>query len=151
MSFQSLKVDELKDVADFFVVDVEAADEEHGPTKKELLAALAAGDEPVTWEQYKDIYLVAKQSDNTAAEPENATDADAHAEAAEAVAAEPRDASNDVLIKYERKNPTYEVVGYTFTPKHPFASVPPEVAEYLVRNVEGFRLAMPSEVTDYYN
>lgn len=146
MSFSTLKVEDLKKVADFFVVDVEAADPEKGPTKKELLAALASGDEPVTWEQYKDIYLDAVNTGN--AEPKETEDDDVPV-------TEPKvdkyADSDKVLIKYERKNPTFEVLGFVFTTRHPFATVPSEVADYLVRNVEGFRPAMPSELTDYYN
>lgn len=146
MSFSTLKVEDLKKVADFFVVDVEAADPEKGPTKKELLAALASGDDPVTWDQYKDIYLKAVETGN--AEPEETEEED------EPVVEKKVDKyadSDKVLIKYERKNPSYEILGYTFTTRHPYATVPAEVAEHLVRKVEGFRLALPSELTDYYN
>lgn len=145
MSFSSLNKEELEKVAEFFVVDVEAADADKGPTKKELLAALASGDEPVTWDQYKDIYLKAVETGN--AEPESVDD-----EEDVVVEAKPDKYADSkrVIIKYDRKNPSYEVLGYTFSKRHPFASVPQEVAEHLVRNVEGFRLALESEVTDYY-
>lgn len=152
MSFKNLTSDELAEVAEFFVVDVEAAGEK--PTKKELLAALSSGDEPVTWEQYNDIYLKAKASGmdkNAQVEKEKEETAKDAEEASKTKPAEPKDTSNYVLIKYDRQNPTFEVVGYSFTRRHPFASVPPETAEYLVRNIEGFRLALPSEVADYYN
>ena len=59
--------------------------------------------------------------------------------------------SEKVLIKYERRNPTYEILGFTFTKRHPYAMVPTEVADYLVRKADGFRLALPSELTDFYN
>jgi hypothetical protein len=146
LSFSTLKVEDLKKVADFFVVDVDAADPEKGPTKKELLAALASGDDPVTWEQYKDIYLPAVESGNA--------ESDEIQEEDEPVVEKKVDKyadSDRVLIKYERKNPTFEVLGFVFTTRHPFANVPSEVADYLVRNVDGFRPAMPSELTDYYN
>ena len=158
MSFQNLKVDELKKVAEFFAVDVEPADADKGPTKKELLAALSDGDDPVTWEQYNDIYLkaVADGQDTTkGAEEAEKSDkkdkAEAKDEPVEEKKVSERDSEDQVLVKYERKNPTFEVVGYTFTQKHPFKSVPASVAEHLVRNVEGFRVALPSEVTEYYN
>lgn len=149
MSFQSLNKEELADVAEFFVVDVPAADEDKGPTKKELLAALASGEDPVTWDQYKEAYLVAK-----GAEPEVAVAAPVEAKPEPSVnvgAVDEEDAGEQVLIKYERKNPTWEVVGYTFTTKHPFKSVPVDVASYLIRKQTGFRLALPDEVTDFYN
>lgn len=153
MSFSNLNRDELLEVVEFFVVDVDSADPEK-PSKKELVAALAAGDDPVTWDQYKEIFLKAKESgqhknDEVEREKKEAEEA-AKARATEAPVEEV-DTSDYVLIKYDRQNPTYEIVGYTFNKRHPFASVPPETAEYLVRNVEGFRLALPSEVADYYN
>lgn len=170
MSFQNLNKDELKEVTDFFVVDVEAADAEHGPTKKEYIAALAAGDEPVTWEQYKEIYVPAKESGQDksrevilAEEAAKAAEEAAKAEADKAPAVQeqaqaerdnPREevpAEDEVLVKYERKNPSYQTRGYLFTQAHPYSSVPASVAEYLIRKEKGFRLALPSEVTDYYN
>lgn len=143
MSFQSLNKDELAAVAEFFVVDVDVADAEKGATKKELLAALASGDEPVTWDQYREIYLKAVADAKPAAPKAEPT--------TEVVEREPVDESDYVLIKYERRNPTWEAVGYTFTRRHPFKSVPAEVAEYLVLKQEGFRLALAKEVSDYYN
>ena len=158
MSFQNLKVDELKEVAEFFAVDVEAADEEKGATKKELLASLAAGEDPVTWDQYKDIYLVA-QNDPKPADPvlpevvkeEKVAKPVDRAEPPVISSDDDEEVGNNVLVKYERQNPTYEIVGYHFSVKHPFKSVPPEVAEHLIRNAQGFRLALPSEALDFYN
>ncbi len=175
MSFQSLKVDELKKVVEFFDKPVEVADEDHGPTKKELLAALASdadGSDPVSWEDYKDVYLesdVKKDEDRAeaqaaaaaAAEEEavrNAEEAQAEAtapneNAAKAdgeEAAEKASAEEEILVRYVRKNPTWQVGAYTFTSGHPFKSLPVSVAEALVRRGD-VRLALPSEVTDYYN
>lgn len=148
MSFNSLNKDELAKVAEFFQKDVVAANEDKGPSKNELLAALASdadGSDPVSWEDYNDIYLKAEKPEVTEEEkPEPKV------EAKSKPVEDKKDTSNHVLIKYKRNNPTFEIVGYTFTTRHPFASVPPEVAEYLVRNIEGFSLALPSEVTDYY-
>lgn len=165
MSFQNLKQEELKDVAAFFQKDVKAADAEKGPTKKELIAALASdddGSDPVTWDDYKNTYLesdVKKESDAAEAEKAKAEEADkaeAEEESKNAVeeqeeAEEDEDAEDEVLVKYERRNPTWQVGKYTFTKAHPFKSVPASVAEALIKNSTGFRLALPSEVRDYYN
>ena len=167
MSFQNLKVDELKELAEFYAVEPEVADEDHGPTKKELLAALA--EDEVSKEDYER-FVEAKESgqdkspearaaEEAAAEAEEAeeegdtVEAEAAADDADAVeaAAEQEDPSDEVLVKYERKNPSYQVRGILFTKAHPFASVPEDVAEYLIRELEGFRLALPSEVTEYYS
>lgn len=156
MSFQNLKVEELVKVAKHFNVDVVTAEKDKEPTKKELLAALAAGDDPVTWDDYKEYYVPAQKSENTHVEPVNGEDEEAQARKAEEAVAEVEEPAQDenteehVLVKYERKNPSYQVVGYSFSIRHPFQSVPVSVAEYLIRQQEGFRLALPSEVTDYY-
>jgi len=146
MAFKDLNVEELQSVANFFAVEVEKADEKKSATKAELIAALNAGDDPVTWEQYETIYLEAK-ADN---QLESDEDAEELVER-DPVEVEPIDTSNYVLVKYERNNPYFEAVGYAFNKRHPFASVPPEVATHLVRNVGGFRLALPDELADYYN
>lgn len=144
MSFKDLNEEELKDVAEFFVVEVVSSKDT--PTKKEYLAALSAGDDPVTWEQYNEIYLPAKaagQFENQEEEvPVGAESTDGDAEII--------DDSDFVLIKYERNNPSFEILGYRFLKRHPFASVPEDVAEYLIRKEEGFRLALPSELKEYY-
>ncbi len=147
MSFQSLKVAELRGVAEFFNIDVVTADPSTEATKKELIAALAADAEPVTWQQYNDIYLPAKELEAAAQVTEN-VEPDVVVEQPEPKVVDPN--QKTVLIKYGRQNPTFEVLGFTFSKRHPFASVPEDVAEHLVRNVTGFRLALQSEITDYY-
>jgi hypothetical protein len=151
MAFKDLNNEELAEIAEFFVVDIVAVNEDK-PTKKELLAALNGGDEPVTWEQYNDIFVPTKEkmkspevskAEAEAAELEAMDVADAKA----AVAARP---VGDVPVKFEGKNPRLDVVGLTFTQQHPYALVDPETAEYLVKNQSGFRLALPTEVADYY-
>ena len=177
MSFQTLNKDELIEVAEFFNKDVVPADEKKGPTKAELIAALASKDadipedEPVTWEDYKDVYLVAK-ADGQVKSPEVLEEEELARQLAEEEAAQAQgdeeeeeevsddseeneipdeDAEPPVLVKCERKNPRFDVAGYTFTKDHPFHSVPPATAEYLIRHQEGFRQATPSELADFYN
>lgn len=154
MSFESLNKDELTKVAEFFNKDVVAADEDKGPTKKELIAALASddGSEPVSWDDYKDIYLKADDE----SESEDSTDEEQSKDDAE-TADEPEPVSDDVsdgemvLIKMDRKNGTFETHGMRFSKDHPYRSVPADVAEEIVEKVPGFRMALPSEVRDYYN
>lgn len=155
MSFDSLTKDELQNVADFFVKDVIAANKDKGPTKKELIAALESGDPddeenggPVTWDDYKDVYLpaAADGADKPEVDAPELTDVK-EPEPVE----EEADESEKVLVKMERKNPRFDIRGYTFTKDHPFRSVDEATAEYLVTKAEGFRLAMPKEVADFYN
>lgn len=54
------------------------------------------------------------------------------------------------LVKMRRKNPRFDVSGYTFTDEHPYAVVE---AQHLnaVLSEEGFSIATPDEVTEYYS
>jgi hypothetical protein len=156
MALKDLKADELKEVAEYFVVDVPAADEEN-PTKKELLAALASGDDPVSWNDYNELFLpnkakfeaaLAEEKEEREELEEAAKKAAEEAAAKESV--EEEDTSNYMVVKYNRKNPRFDVAGMTFTKAHPYRSVHPDTAAYLIRNVDGFTLALPEEVADYY-
>lgn len=171
MSFTQLNKDELKELSEFYAVEVTAADDKKGPTKKEYLAALAEDD--ITEDDHRR-FLQAKQAgqdkspevkrleaeaeaalaknteDKTTEDKAAEDDEDALGEAEEAEDDEPQVKEDEVLVKYERKNGTWQAAGYTFTKAHPFASVPVSVAEFLIQKQKGFRLALPSEVTDYY-
>lgn len=155
--FQDLDAEELKDVAMFFTKDVDVADAEKGASKLELLAALASsedGSDPVGWDDYTNIYLPAQTPKRAPVEQKGAGQVDAAERMTEdelAEVAEADDKADWVLVKMERKNPRYDLYGYTFTHAHPFHSVPPTTAEKMIRSTKGFRLALPSEVQDYYN
>lgn len=145
MDFKRLAVDELKDLAEFYVVDVTAVNDDK-PTKKELLASIAAADEPITDEDYEAFKATQEAAKAAPVEEDKSEDFDGSVEPEEDV-----DRSNWVLVKFVGKNPRLDILGHTFYSRHPFQSVPPEHAEYIIRNLEGFRLALPSELTDYYN
>lgn len=149
MDFRRLDVDELKELAEFFVVDVVATDEEN-PTKKELLTALKTAEQPVTDEDYETFKRA--KSENQVKAPEVA-EQEKELAAAKAEKVEPVvvDTSNYVLVKFQGNNPRIDLVGHTFYKRHPFASVDPETAEWIVRNHPEFRLALPSEIAEYYN
>lgn len=172
MAFKDLNNEELAEVAKFFAVEVVATNPDK-PTKKELVAALAAGDQPVTWEDYTDTYLVAKANGKDknkevlamekAAEAVRLAEEQRLADIAALEAEEDekgteeqttvvleRDTSNDIVVKCERKNPRFEIAGLAFTTDHPYALVDPETAQFLINNVGGFRPALPQEVADYY-
>lgn len=147
MAFKDLEVQDLARVAQFFAVDVVVADPEKGPTKKELLVGLASGDEPVTWDQYEELYLPTaaqyklddeEEEEEVLPEPPRVT----KPEAAKV---------DEVIIVMERENPRFDVWGYTFTKEHPYKPVPQKAAVYITRNYDGFRLADPEEVADFYD
>ena len=137
MAFKDLPADELKKVAEFFVVDVVSVKEE--PTKKELLAALASGDDPVTWEQYEELYLKVENKPAPVVEDETVTDDD-----------EPVKELSTVL-KMERPNGMFSIRGYVFTQEHPYRPVTDEDADWIVTHEHGFRRATTQEVADYYS
>lgn len=55
-----------------------------------------------------------------------------------------------ILIKMLRENPLYEVAGYRWTAKHPYALVKEKDADRILIREEGFRQATPSELQEYY-
>jgi hypothetical protein len=50
-----------------------------------------------------------------------------------------------------RANFRYDIMGYTFTKEHPFVAMHKEDAQEIFDKEEGFRLATPKEVQEYYN
>lgn len=144
MTFNKLQAEELANVAEFFAVEVVAGDPEKGPSKKELLAALAAGEKPVTWDDYETIYVptVVAPVEETAVTPEPAV---------VAVVVEPPVVEEPVILKMERENPRFDIYGYSFTKQHPFRPVTEDAADYIMANEEGFRPATPREVKEYYD
>lgn len=139
MAFKDLTVNELREIAEFFLVEVDGAKET--PSKREVLTALASGEEPVSWEQYEEIYLPAIAKN---APPEVAV-----VEDRPVVIQEPKDL--DVVLKMERANGRFDIRGYTFTKEHPYRPTTTEDADWIVMNVEGFRRATTQEVADYYS
>lgn len=133
MSFTTLKLKELKQIADDFGVDVEEL-----KNKQEILAALA--EEGVTWEVYQ---KTVKAIEETAEEDmiEVLPKFDPKAEQPE----------NTVLVRMTRANFRYDTMGYTFTREHPFVAMRSEEAERIFNEEEGFRLATATEVQDFYN
>lgn len=132
MSFENMKQPELKRVAEEFGVDV--------PDKPflknaEIIAALV--EDGVTFDQWQRLQ----------GEPEE-----------EVKVPEPKELvvqdvtkANSVLIKMTRENGTFEDRGYRFTKSHPFVAVKEDDAEFFVNTYEGFRVALPSEVKEYYS
>lgn len=153
MAFNNLNKEELAKVAEFFVKDVEVSDEAKGASKKELLAALASDQEaagPVTWEDYNEYYLPSlEQAAPAPVEPEAP-------KLKSSVVPSPDDDDDDeaesALVLYTGRNPRWDVIGYTFVKTHPFHKLPVKKAEWLIKNQsDRFRLALPSEVSEYYN
>jgi hypothetical protein len=131
MSFDTLKVAELKQIAEDFAVDIA---EQKG--KKDIIAALA--EEGVTWAIYQ------KSKD---IEEEELEMNETLPKAAPKVVKE----EDMVLVKMTRANFSYEIRGYTFTKEHPFVAMDKDTAQAIFDKEEGFVLATPAEVQEFYN
>jgi hypothetical protein len=127
MSFDTMKLTELKKVAEYFAVDLDDA-----KTKASILSLL--NEEGITYEMY-DKFLNAESVKPDILERPKKKES----------------TPNDVLVKMDRENAHYEVNGYTFTREHPFIVMNPVDAEFIFDTQEGFRMATPREVQEYYN
>ena len=130
MSFDTLKVAELKTIAEDFAVETEGI-----KNKKDIIAALA--EEGVTYSVYAKTLQTLE-------------------EAAEEIEVLPKfdpkaQAEDTVLVRMTRANFRYDIHGYTFTNDHPFVAMSEEDAQKIFDTEEGFRLATPKEVQDFYN
>jgi len=133
MSFETLKVSELKKIAEDFAVETEGL-----KNKADIIAALA--EEGVTWSVYnKTIEKMEEDEDDMAVEVLPKFDPKAE---------QPADT---VLVRMTRANFRYDIMGYTFTKEHPFVAMNKDKAQEIFDKEEGFRLATPKEVQEYYN
>jgi hypothetical protein len=131
MSFDTLKVKELKQIAEDFAVDTEGL-----KNKADVIAALA--EEGVTWSVYQSTL---KNIDDAKEEVEVLPKFDPSQELDDDM----------VLVRMTRANYRYDIAGHTFTKEHPFVAMKPEKAQQIFDKEEGFRLATPREVQEYYN
>lgn len=132
MSFDTLKVKDLKQIAEDFAVDTDGL-----KNKADIVAALA--EEGVTWSVYQNTLKNIEDSKEEA--PEVLPKFDPNQELNEDM----------VLVRMTRANYRYDVLGYTFTKDHPFVAMNPDIAQEIFDKEEGFRLATPREVQEYYN
>ena len=131
MSVETLKISELKQIAEDFGVEVEDA-----KTKKDVIAALS--EEGVTWTVYE---KTIKDVEDNKEEIESLPKFDPK-----------QDLDKDtVLVRMTRANFRYDIMGYTFTKDHPFVAMKEKDAQSIFDKEEGFRLATPKEVQDFYN
>lgn len=130
MSFSSLKLDELRKVADTFAVEHETA-----KNKADLIALLA--EEGVSFDMYNKF--------TEAEKVEAEVDDRPVAKAPEALSV------GQVLVKMERMNPRYDVNEFTFTQDNPFIVMTEKKAQEIFDTQQGFRLATPKEAQEFYS
>lgn len=136
MSFETFKVAELRELADNYAVDIDAKD-----SKSTILAKLA--ENGVTWEYHKEQLgesveaTEEKNNDDTKDSPVFDSSIDS-------------DEEQQVLLKMTRANSTFQVRGATFTRANPYAVVNESDAEFILDTYEGFSVATPREVREFY-
>jgi hypothetical protein len=133
MSFETLKVSELKKIADDFGVEIENL-----KSKADIIAALS--EEGVTWSVY----------DKTTKALEDEAE-DISEEALPKFDHKKDQTEDTVLVRMDRANFRYDILGHTFTREHPFVAMNKDQAQAIFDKEEGFRLATPKEVQEFYN
>jgi len=130
MSFSSLKLDELRKVAETFAVEHETA-----KNKADLIALLA--EEGVSY----DMYAKFTEADKVEVEVDERVTKSSPA----------TPGVGQVLVKMERMNPRYDVNEFTFTQDNPFIVMTEKKAQEIFDTQQGFRLATPKEAQEFYS
>lgn len=129
MSFDTLKVQELRDIAESFAVDLPQK-----ISKQQLILLLE--EEGVTYDTYQRFF----ESEKLEAQPDpspRAQNLDVSA-------------PNVVLVKMERENMSYQIGNYVFSQEHPYVPMTENDAQKVFDSHQGFRLATPREVQEFY-
>ncbi|QGH76360.1 hypothetical protein SEA_DAUBENSKI_52 [Streptomyces phage Daubenski] len=132
MSFDKMKVDELRQIADDFAVDIDPKD-----NKSVILTKLM--ENGVTWDYYQKQLGEAEEVQEA---PVEKPVFNAPVESAD---------ENKVLLRMTRENGTFQVRGVTFTRDNPYAIVKERDADFILEKYEGFRIASPKEVREFYS
>ena len=134
MSLTDIDVKGLKETAEYFGVDLEGV-------RGKLNIVQKLEDEGIDFTMYKE------WQDRLAAEK---PEPEVH-DAGQNVQGPPVVEGPLILLRMTRENGSYDTFGYTFTREHPFVAVPEDVANAILENEEGFRMAMQKELTDFYS
>jgi hypothetical protein len=129
MSFDTLKIAELKKVADSFGVDLPEK-----VNKQQAISALE--EEGITYEMYAKFSTSEKDELDVPEEPKKKV---------------VLKKENAILVKMDKANPSYTIYGYSFTHDHPFVAMPESDAQKIFDTEQGFRPATPREAQEFYN
>lgn len=139
MQFKDLKKPELLEICEEFGVDV-------APTMNKAFILTELFENGVT----ESLYLAAHpELAEDYVEPED--DESDYVEPTPLEKPKTKKKVNQILIRMQRENPTFEIQGYRFTREHPFALVDEDDVDVIVENNEGFRQATPKEAAEYYS
>lgn len=150
-SFEDLKPTELyRSAVEDFALPVDEADKNK---KTVLLAAFVEGG--VSWNDYVAQHPeVRPQPENVITAPNvpGESEQKPKPKPGKVITAQKVDASpeDQFLIKMVRPNLRYDVRGYTFTQSHPYALVSASDADYILEKEQGFQMATPSELREFY-
>lgn len=140
MSFDTMKREELNEIAPWFAVDPTEA-----PNKAVLLQLLE--DEGVTWDMYQAEFK--RRNPDVEPEPEVVEVVEEPVVVVQTAPVRPTTV-NTYLIKMDRSNTYYETFGKVFTKDHPFALVDEKTARNILEKDTGFHIATPGEAEAYY-
>ena len=132
MSFETLKIAELKKIAEDFGVEIEGL-----KNKTDIIAALS--EEGVTWSVYQKTVQKLEEEEDMALDTPVKPDT------------KKKNTEDAVLVKMERQNYSYQTHGFTFTKEHPYVAMDKDTAQEIFDKEEGFRLATPKEVQEFYH
>jgi hypothetical protein len=160
MSFRNLNKGELLKAAQYFDVDVT-----ENNTRQEIVAALEESE--VSWSNYKkfvDNDDEGRWNDNGGSQTSEDKTSVPNSNAYETTPAAKVDSEGPasqavhfdkmVLVKMERKNGTFEIMGRKFTRQQPFQVMSENEAQNIIDAAEsmggGFRIATPAEAKSYF-
>jgi len=133
MSFNDLKLTDLKTVADSFGVELTPK-----ITKNNLIALLE--EEGISYQMYEKFVSVEKE--------------DVEVEVGQPARLS-LDKENSILVKMDRENYSYQVGtpqgAINFSKEHPFVALPESIAQNVFDLHDGFRPATPREVQEFYS
>jgi hypothetical protein len=142
MSFDDMKRPELEKVAETFGIEIPPGK----VTDKNLRALLDS--EGVTREQWDELQAEFVEPE---VEPE-VPEVPEEDEVEELVQANTKFKTKNQreLLKMERQNRSFQILGYKFTKEHPFVLMKPDDATWIMSHETGFRLASPDEAREFY-
>ena len=135
MSFDAMKLEELRSVADGFGVELGNV-----KTKKGIIELL--DEEGVTYDLYNKFF--SSEKDEAAEYVDNLNVRNQQLNL-------PNPNEEIILVKMERQNGLYETGGFTFTREHPYVAMAPWQAQAIFDTETGFRPATPKEIQEYYS
>lgn len=141
MSFTDMSKAELEVVADTFGVDVD------GRWGDQRIIAEILND-GITWEMWEEANasVIPELVEERVPEPEPEPEPESKSDTTTRF----KSRNSVELLKMERWNPTFNILGYRFEREHPFVLVKPEDAQWIMSHEQGFRIATPEEAKEFY-